>query len=200
MQWRVCWRGGGQTYFIVALENPCHLQCVNTGLNCPYPLNIFTGAPIIEWTRVEAITVSSVHDRRQVGGHILHSNTCMCEYVEKLLCGWVSGNVCRVCRKRHSSMPCHSSHDKLKPITGIATKQGVSTRSSEVAGYFVWCRHIKFLPILMQEPADSHKHYDRKLGGAAQLANWFQLLVVSVPYALPEPASLVACAEHVSTS
>ena len=32
---------------------------------------------------------------------------------------------------------CHSSHDKLKPITGIATKQDVSTRSSEVAGYFV---------------------------------------------------------------
>ena len=33
--WRVHWRRGGETYCVVAFENPCHLHCVNTGLWCP---------------------------------------------------------------------------------------------------------------------------------------------------------------------
>ena len=66
-------------YCVVAFENPCHLHHVNTGLNLsPFYLNVFTGVPIIERTRVEAITASSVHNRRQVGGYTLHSDTCMC--------------------------------------------------------------------------------------------------------------------------
>ena len=84
----------------------------------------------------------------------------MCEYVEKKGgMSVVTSEVMSVEFAGKDTAQCQSGHDKF---TGIATKLGVATRSSEVAcaagtcGYFV-CSGLmmayKFiLPILMQEP------------------------------------------------